>query len=267
MLHITYFGNTSLPPLIFLHGFFGSTQDFFPMIALLQESFYCIGIDLPGHGASAPLNPLNFSSVVDKLLEAILTLKLNQPSILGYSLGGRLAMLLHKKAPDSFYKMVILSAHPGLQPEELPQRILLENSWLKLLEELPLSDFLVKWYEQPLFQTLSPQALISQRSCGNKKALLDMMKTLRLSLQPSIWNHLNMTQNQWLFISGEKDTAYTSLYTKLPPLCHKVVIPGVSHALPIEEPRSIAFFVTVFLKRSITRREVDAGNLEESRNM
>ncbi len=49
-------------------------EDFFPMIDLLKQDFYCIGIDLPGHGQSAPLHPLNFLSVVNKLLETILDL-------------------------------------------------------------------------------------------------------------------------------------------------------------------------------------------------
>lgn len=243
MLKTSSFGNKSLPPLIFLHGLFGSMEDFFPMIDLLKQDFYCIGIDLPGHGLSPPLDPLNFLSIVDKLLEAILALKLENPSLVGYSLGGRLAMLLHKQSSSSFHKVIILSAHPGLEPEEIPQRILLENDWLKLLEELPLSDFLVKWYNQPLFQTLSPEALISKRVQGNKKALVDMMSKLKLSHQPSVWDHLNKTQDKWLFMSGEKDAAYTNLYKKLSPLCARVIIPKVSHAIHLEASNLITLLI------------------------
>ncbi len=177
----------------------------------------------------------------------LLALKLNNPSLVGYSLGGRLAMLLHKKSSSFFHKVIILSAHPGLEPEEIPQRILLENNWLKLLEELSLSDFFIKWYEQPLFQTLSSEALIDQRAQRNKKSLLDIMSKLKLSHQPSVWDHLNKTQDKWLFISGEKDSAYTHLYKRLPPLCQRVVIPDASHALHLEASNLISLLIKKIL--------------------
>ena len=243
MLNISCFGSKQSPSLIFLHGLFGSTQDFIPMIDLLKNQFYCIGIDLPGHGLSPPLTPLSFSNILDCLLDIITNLNLYKPSLIGYSLGGRLSMLLHQKSPSFFNKIMILSAHPGLAPDELPKRILLENHWIKLLEELSLFEFLTKWYKQPLFQTLTSSPFISQRSQGNKKVLLDMMNALRLSNQIPLWNHLDKTQDTWLFVSGEKDKAYTDLYKKLPPLCQKSTIANVSHALHLEDPKSCSFKV------------------------
>ncbi|MEI8301182.1 MAG: alpha/beta fold hydrolase [Chlamydiota bacterium] len=243
MLNISCFGNKQLPPLIFLHGLFGSTQDFIPMIDLLKEHFYCIGIDLPGHGLSPPLNPLSFSSILNYLLDTITSLNLHKPSLVGYSLGGRLSMLLHQKAPSFFHKIMILSAHPGLTPDELPRRILLENHWIKLLEELSLCEFLKKWYKQPLFQTLTSSPLILQRSQGNKKAFLNIMDALRLSNQLPLWDHIDTAQDTWLFVSGEKDKVYTDLYKKLPDLCQKATIINVSHALHLEDPKSCALLL------------------------
>ena len=84
MLKTYLFGNKSLPPLIFLHGLFGLSEDFLPMIKFLEKDFYCIAIDLPGNGLSPLLPPLTFSTFIDNLLNTLHHLKLQRPSIVGY---------------------------------------------------------------------------------------------------------------------------------------------------------------------------------------
>ena len=245
MLNTFCYGHEKNPALIFLHGLFGEALDFSDMISLLKDDFFCIGLDLPGHGLSPLCSPLSFASVLEVLFSTLAKLPLIQPSLVGYSLGGRLAMLLYKKRPLFFHKAIILSAHPGLAPKEKLKRKKQEEAWLTLLQQNSLKTFLQLWYNAPLFNALNATPLITRRSLGNKEAFLATMQNLRLSKQPSLWPFIHATQKSWLFLSGEKDLAYTRLYEKLP--CQKAIIPYVSHALPLEAPELTAFWIKTFL--------------------
>ena len=49
-------GCKSKPTLVFLHGFLGSSTDWNETVSLLQDDFYCVTIDLPGHGDSIAIS-------------------------------------------------------------------------------------------------------------------------------------------------------------------------------------------------------------------
>ena len=50
-------GKKENPTLVFLHGFLGNVDDWTETISYLKENYYCICVDLPGHGHSVPASP------------------------------------------------------------------------------------------------------------------------------------------------------------------------------------------------------------------
>lgn len=238
------FGNPSSPPLVFLHGLLGSTEDYIPMINELKKDFYCIGIDLPGHGVSPLISPLTLHSTLKAIKETLQDY--GMVSIIGYSLGGRLAMLLEYYYPHLIKSMMLLSTHPGLTSQEKKQRLLLEKKWVSLLQQ-DLGAFLKEWYSQPLFKTLPLEDMVRKRFHLNKSSIEKVMQALSIIKQPSLWNHLNHIKIPLIFLYGEYDASYKALYEKLPSSLQKKEIPRASHAIHLENAQ---LCTNIFIKNS-----------------
>ena len=100
------------PTLVLLHGFTGSTANWVELIRPFSERFRVLLLDLPGHGRTAsPTDPERYTMerVSRDLLAIFEALQLSVISLLGYSMGGRLAIYLACKHPTSFKKLIIES--------------------------------------------------------------------------------------------------------------------------------------------------------------
>ena len=104
-------------PLLLIHGFTGSHKSFDKISNFLKIYFKVITIDMIGHGKSMDYKKENYSfdqSIQDisSILESQSLKKIN---ILGYSLGGRLAMQFVNKNPNKINKLIICSASKGIK--------------------------------------------------------------------------------------------------------------------------------------------------------
>src|SRR5436189_3952624 len=80
-------------PLILLHGGFGSVEMFGPNVELLAKHHRVIGVDLQSHGRSPAANrPMRFEAMADDIAALITELKLQRAAIMGFSLGGAVAL-------------------------------------------------------------------------------------------------------------------------------------------------------------------------------
>jgi 2-succinyl-6-hydroxy-2,4-cyclohexadiene-1-carboxylate synthase len=227
---ITY-GNPRHPPLIFLHGFLGCKEDWEGMLPFFQERFYCIAIDLPGHGQSPPSQEM-----LATIKEAIWPLA-SKPFVIGYSMGGRIALQLQ----DQFSALAILSAHPGLATQkEKDDRRKIDEEWCEKLLKLPFDAFLGQWYAQPIFQSLSHkpdllQAILKKRMQQDPHNLAHILRQMSLSNQPQISDFPSPT----LFLYGEEDLKYRQLYYKLPNIAVRCV-KGSGHTVHLENAAACA---------------------------
>jgi pimeloyl-ACP methyl ester carboxylesterase len=98
-------------PLILLHGGLGSTGMFGPNLAELAKGRQVIAVDLQGHGRTADIDrPLSTELMADDIAALIKHLKLERPDIMGYSLGGGVAVLIAIRHPEVVGKLVAVSA-------------------------------------------------------------------------------------------------------------------------------------------------------------
>ena len=99
-------------PLVLLHGGLGSGEMFGPVLAMLAENHQVIVPDLQGHGRTADIDrPLDLDTMADDVAALIDHLELDQPDVVGYSLGGGVAFRTAVKYPHKVRKLVVASAY------------------------------------------------------------------------------------------------------------------------------------------------------------
>jgi pimeloyl-ACP methyl ester carboxylesterase len=103
-------------PLIVLHGGLGSTEMFMPDIPALAERYQVIAVDLQGHGRTADIDrPIDIRLMADDIAALIDHLGLDKPHLVGYSLGGGVAMQTAVKYPTKVGRLVMASVY--LRPD------------------------------------------------------------------------------------------------------------------------------------------------------
>lgn len=166
----------------------------------------------------------------------------------GYSLGGRLALELDYRYPFLFKQLIIISSHPGLDPQKRKKRKKEDFLLAKKISHSPL-DFLKQWYNAPMFSLLDSAALIKKRESNNFYQIKKALICFSLGLQPSFWSHIHRSKNKYLFLAGEEDIKYRELYKKLNAKVE--LIKGATHALIIEKPEICANYVLNFFSNPL----------------
>jgi pimeloyl-ACP methyl ester carboxylesterase len=99
-------------PLILLHGGLGSGEMFGPVIPALAEHHQVIAVDLQGHGRTADVDrPLDLRLMADDIVALIENLRLDGPDLVGYSLGGGVALQTAARHPAKVGRLVVASAN------------------------------------------------------------------------------------------------------------------------------------------------------------
>ena len=113
-------------PLVLLHGGLGATSMFGTNLPALAQGRQVIAVDLQGHGRTADIDrPMSPQLMADDIAALIKHLKLDPPDIVGYSLGGGVAMFVATRHPELVRKLVLVSSYlrrTDVYPEILAQQ-------------------------------------------------------------------------------------------------------------------------------------------------
>lgn len=103
---------TEKTPLVFIHGLFGSLSN----LAMLAREFYnshpVIQIDIRNHGLSAHSDEMNYAVMAQDILDTLDSIKIQTFSVIGHSMGGKIAMQLVHRAGERIKQLVILDIAP-----------------------------------------------------------------------------------------------------------------------------------------------------------
>jgi len=258
------YGDISAPPLLLLHGFLGNVADWSALVSLLENDFYLIAVDLPGHGASSWQELDNqggqsFGHRLEQTLQAVAhhnRVDLSRISMLGYSLGGRLAMACATAFAHRIERLFLEGAHPGLVGEQARrERYHSDWHWAKRFAGEPLARVLHDWYRQPVFADLSEQQvqlLIAQRANGSGQQLAEAMMAFSLSKQPdyrrALWQLKTEAQVPIHYIHGANDHKFAQLGQQL--LSEQVIssvysISQCGHNVHRQQPEAMAQLLRV----------------------
>lgn len=216
--------------IIFLHGFLGSPDDWNPLTQYITQPFKAL--TLPGHCGT----PFDLSLLEKEIPEKAI--------IVGYSLGGRLAMDFARKFPERIDSLFILSANPGLESKR-EERVIQDEKWIAMIENEGMDHFLEKWYAQELFTSFSlTDEIKKRRKEHDPKSLIEVLRTLSPSKLPSLWPHLKNFSFPLLFLFGENDIKYRRVGKRLMENQEVMWIPNTSHVIHLEAPRTIAEIIS-----------------------
>src|SRR5881409_720379 len=97
-------------PLILLHGGLGAISMFGPNLPALAKGRQVIAVDLQGHGRTADIDrPLSVALMADDIAALIKHLGLESADVMGYSLGGGVALQTAIRHPEVVRKLVVVS--------------------------------------------------------------------------------------------------------------------------------------------------------------
>ena len=258
-------GQPGKQPLLFLHGFMGCGDDWDELAVKFSNDHAIITVDLPGHGDSYPLcekaaaaRHYSMSGCAELIISLLDHLSLVRPHVIGYSMGGRLALYLATHHADRFGRFVVESASPGLNSErEREERRLRDQQLADTLRTEALDDFLEFWYDQPLFDTLDRTSdgflrLLERRRRGNPEGYARSLEHMGIGRQPSLWDKLPEINTPILFLAGEKDHKFNRLADEMAHLCphgQLAIIAGAGHNVHVEQPGPYYEQLAGFLKR------------------
>lgn len=256
--HYSFRGNKAQPLILFLHGFMGDSNEFNEVISLLSDQFCCLTVDLPGHGKTKVMGGeecYRMSNTAHALMNWLDQLNVETCFLVGYSMGGRLALYLNLHFPHRFSKIVLESASFGLKLErDRVERRQRDFELAKNLEESDFSRFLENWYAQPLFASLKEHSgfktLIDNRLQNNPVELAKSLRNLSTGCQPCLWDKLKQNKNSLLLLVGEYDPKFIAINSEMARLCKSAkleVVNNCGHNIHFEDPKTFVENIQVFL--------------------
>lgn len=237
----------SISSILLLHGFLGCGDDWAEIAEPLEPDFRVLTPDLPGHGGAVGLQPSAYTmdGAADDLIQSLDIKGIHKASVVGYSMGGRLALHLALRHPDRVERLILLSASPGLRTEkERAARRALDQQHADEIEA-DLEGFLERWYRMPLFGSLDEStrlALITKRSQNNPAELRKSLEGMGTGAQPSHWEHLHQIHVPAWAVAGADDAKFVEIANRIAETTsfNVVVVPDASHAVLNERPEYVA---------------------------
>ncbi|MGL5701380.1 MAG: 2-succinyl-6-hydroxy-2,4-cyclohexadiene-1-carboxylate synthase [Kluyvera sp.] len=231
------------PWLVFLHGFSGDHREWQPV----GERFAQVNrlyIDLPGHGGSAAVRVAGFAQMRDCLHATLLSYNILNYWLVGYSLGGRIA--LHyaccAQPEDGLAGVIVEGAHPGLtDAAERTARWHNDQQWAQRFAKQPLAEAFHAWYQQPVFASLTAaqrEALVALRQHNDGKALAAMLLATSLAVQDDLAPALQQRSFPFWYLCGEHDSKFRAIAERLSFPCH--IIRNAGHNAHRENPADVA---------------------------
>ena len=242
-LHVRDSGPRGAPAVVLIHGFGASLQTWDAWAGVLERTHRVVRFDLPGSGLSEPDPAHDYTDARSlQLLIALMDrLGLARASIVGHSIGGRIAFTFAARHPERVDRLVLVDpdgfASPGFAYGRAPEVPKLLQAMRWVLPKPVLRMNLVPAYSDPAFLdddlvTRYHDLLLAP---GARQAMLDRMRqTVLVDPRPL----LARIEAPTLLVWGERDAmipfANSADYVRAIPHARLLAVPGVGH-LPQEE--------------------------------
>ncbi|WP_419943931.1 2-succinyl-6-hydroxy-2,4-cyclohexadiene-1-carboxylate synthase [Candidatus Poriferisodalis sp.] len=249
-------------PVIVIHGFTGSGAAMAPLIDRL-DGWRRIAVDLPGHGRSPAPPELPYYSV-EAMAESIagLAAAVDGPChVIGYSMGGRIALALAVAHPHVCRSLTLISATAGMDDQaERARRRQADEALADRIGQHGLEQFVQNWMAAPMWDTLRArlsetewEASMHQRRSCDPVGLTNSLRVGGTGSMTPLWDRLVTLAVPTLVVCGELDAKFVELGRRMSerlPDSELAEMPGVGHAVHLETPDLCADTVADFMHRA-----------------
>ena len=252
-------GKSSKGPVLFLHGFMGNCGDWNEVINNISDDYYCIAVDLPGHGQSNHPDVIktfpDFDVLSSVILELLSFLNIEEINLVGYSLGGRVAQHIALKSPLRIKKLILESSSFGIKDiNERHTRFAADKMLSTRLKKENFEDFLDQWYSQSVFSGfkdhLRYSEMFTKRLSNNPLLLSRALQAFSIGRQSFLQEKLSDSGITTLLICGARDSRYCDIMKNAElnnPGFKCVIMETCGHNTHFEEPNLFAEHIREFL--------------------
>ena len=257
------------PALLLLHGFTGSSATWMPHLSASGgwRGFTTVAVDLLGHGDSdCPPDPRRYGMerCVEDLTALLDQLGVRRVAVVGYSMGGRVALHLALSASggaDRLWALVLESASPGIEDaSEREERLRSDAAVAEAIEREGIAAFVDRWQAQPLFATqgrlpaTARERLRRQRLRNDPVGLGNSLRGMGAGAQEPVFDRLSEIRTPTLVLAGSEDEKYCALARRTAaalPRARLQIVPEAGHAVHLERPGAFAEAVREFLEECL----------------
>lgn len=235
--------------LVLLHGFTQTGSSFAGVRRALGPGPYSEihAPDLRGHGAAAATRPVTFAAVLADLA-ALEPLRF---TLAGYSLGGRLALLLALACPDRVERLVLVGATAGIEDDaERTARREADDALAGRLEANSIEAFADEWGALSLWAGQPPAVAAAARAdrlTQDPAGLAAALRGLGTGSMVPVWDRLGELTMRVTALAGERDEKFTAIARRIAAAVPDGVaqtVEGAGHAAHLECPAALAAALT-----------------------
>jgi 2-succinyl-6-hydroxy-2,4-cyclohexadiene-1-carboxylate synthase len=231
-----------MPDLVLLHGFTQTGRSWQAIAHALAGRYRPATPDLPGHGDFAERRPASFVAC-DAYLRALS----DEPfTLVGYSMGGRVALHAALSLGERVRRLVLIGASPGLaEPAERTARAGDDAALADRIETIGLDAFVREWGAQPLFEGIPrgvADLIDTDRRRNTAAGLAAALRGLGTGVMPSLWDRLGELAMPVELLVGERDAKFRAVAERMAsrvPDARVLVVPGAGHVAHLESPDTL----------------------------
>src|SRR5574338_516850 len=198
--------------ILFLHGFTGCAEDWFPVFEQIPDKYNCLALDIIGHGKSdAPGSSMHYS--IDSIMSQIKYVKdhltQNKIFLLGYSMGGRIALTYASMYPEDVKGLILEASSAGIKNDEERQKRYEEDLKLaEFIETHTMEEFIEMWHDQEIFNTQRRfsndklKKIKKKKASGSKTGYANILKGFSTGIMPPVHDKLKKIPLKVLLITG-----------------------------------------------------------------
>jgi 2-succinyl-6-hydroxy-2,4-cyclohexadiene-1-carboxylate synthase len=210
--------------------------------------------DLPGHG-NTRVHPIDIPTTVGAIARWLTSFGKPVP-LIGYSQGGRMALLTALDHPDIVERLVVISASPGIAGEaERAARRARDQALADHIEDVGSEAFLDEWLEGTIAGTGHLDEEVRRQDRGVRAAntgagLAAALRGLGQGTQPYVGDRLGELGMPLLTVSGSRDTVYTGVARDMAdaaPQGAHLSIDTAGHNVILDAPRWLASTISDFV--------------------
>ena len=181
-------------------------------------------------------------------------------AVVGYSMGGRIALHAAVREPDRYTGLVLVGVSAGVADRE--ERLRADGALADWMEQRTIDEVVERWESQPVFATQSAELRAQQRPgrlSHDPRLLAKLLRSAGQGAIEPVWDRLHTLRCPVLLIAGEQDGHYAqaaSLMAERIPDARVRIVPGAGHAPQLEQPALVAELLDEHLgDRGVVDRE------------